>query len=398
MKKKSINTPDYVPEELKKSLKLQKKIQKTSQVHNTKNKDFNSTMDPLKQIPALPDFRQSGIQLAYNECTSGLGAILKKMKNPVLDELSKKAHGSIPQVDTKIMDPLKQMPTLTDFQQLGKQFAYNLGTSGLGAIPGKMKYSVLDELSERFKRATTQLMKWQSEPSSFVKWSSAIFNTPLQQILSDLNITLKPEEQLKEKAYLQSLYECNWFPYAGCLAGKTLFNAVNKIIETSRGNSRRKTTRFDKVILSYYTSQKVKKIKSNWQKTNLEPHIKRMLGHAVKAHMRGEYALTTSCLAVMWEGLIKKKISESKPESKEKKKIFEDLVANNGYAKILADYYNDLIISSCHGIDDDKDGVPNRHGIAHSWHKKYPNKKASLNAILLTDFIIGLDPLQPLSA
>ena len=41
-----------------------------------------------------------------------------------------------------------------------------------------------------------------------------------------------------------------------------------------------------------------------------------------------------------------------------------------------------------------KEGVPNRNGIAHSWYKKYPNKKASLNASVLTDFIINLNPRE----
>ena len=43
-------------------------------------------------------------------------------------------------------------------------------------------------------------------------------------------------------------------------------------------------------------------------------------------------------------------------------------------------------------IEDVVDGVPNRHGVAHSWYPKYPSQKAALNAILLTDFVINLKP------
>ena len=37
-----------------------------------------------------------------------------------------------------------------------------------------------------------------------------------------------------------------------------------------------------------------------------------------------------------------------------------------------------------------KEDVPGRHGIAHCWYNKYPTKKAALNAILFTDFLLNL--------
>ena len=54
---------------------------------------------------------------------------------------------------------------------------------------------------------------------------------------------------------------------------------------------------------------------------------------------------------------------------------------------------NITITLLCDTPEDVIDGVPNRNGVSHSKYKRYPNKKASLNAILLTDFIIGLSPL-----
>ena len=62
--------------------------------------------------------------------------------------------------------------------------------------------------------------------------------------------------------------------------------------------------------------------------------------------------------------------------NKELKKDIKALVVGNGYEEILGDFYNNLIIGTCYGIEDVKEGVPNRNGIAHSWYKKYPNKKA----------------------
>ena len=76
------------------------------------------------------------------------------------------------------------------------------------------------------------------------------------------------------------------------------------------------------------------------------------------------------------------------------KNDIKNLVIDNGYEEVFGDFYNNLIIRACYSVDDVKEGIPNRHGVAHSWYKKYPNKKASLNAILLTDFIIGLTPKE----
>ena len=63
-------------------------------------------------------------------------------------------------------------------------------------------------------------------------------------------------------------------------------------------------------------------------------------------------------------------------------------------AAVFSDYFEKCIMSQCNAVEEVKDGVPNRHGVAHSWYRKYPNKKAALNAILLTDFIIQLNPIR----
>jgi len=136
-------------------------------------------------------------------------------------------------------------------------------------------------------------------------------------------------------------------------------------------------------------------MKRTWKESDYEPHIKRMLGQAIDAHLRGEYALTISCLATMWEGLIHHKLHiEGRYGQKKTKEGFAKLIDENDYEVIFSDFYENLIVSQCDTVDDVKEGVPNRNGVSHSKYKKYPNKKASLNAILLTDFIIKLEPLE----
>lgn len=199
---------------------------------------------------------------------------------------------------------------------------------------------------------------------------------------------------------MTAMYECKWFPYAGWAADITMTAEISDILATSRGASKRREKRIDKVILDYYDKNEIKFIKRIWRESDLEPHIKRILGQALEAHLRGEYALCISSLATMWEGLIYIKANNATMQDRHRqrmaitKKELEDLIEANDYDKIFSDYFNTFIVSQCNKVDDVVDGVPNRHGVSHSWYHSYPSKKASLNAILLTDFIIGLEPLE----
>lgn len=95
----------------------------------------------------------------------------------------------------------------------------------------------------------------------------------------------------------------------------------------------------------------------------------------------------------MWEGLIHHKLHINGRYNQEKtKKDFAELIYENDFEPIFSEFYEKLIVSQCDTPEQVIDGVSNRNGISHSKYKKYPNKKASLNAILLTDFIIALTP------
>ena len=76
------------------------------------------------------------------------------------------------------------------------------------------------------------------------------------------------------------------------------------------------------------------------------------------------------------------------------KKELAALTEANDYEQIFSNYFDNFIVSQCDGVDDVIDGVPNRHGVSHSWYRSYPSKKASLNAIMLTDYILRLEPLD----
>ena len=233
--------------------------------------------------------------------------------------------------------------------------------------------------------------------SPAMQWLSGIDFTPMQSILTKINLDTEYWDKYEElnQAYLNAMYECKWFPYAGWTVDYELFTEVTEILSTSRHGSSRREKRIDKAIFSYYTQKEIKNIKRSWKKSDVEPHIKKILGQAIEAHLRGEYVLTTTCLSSMWEGLIHYKLHITGRSGQRKTfEGFKELIDENNFEDVYSEFYEKLILSQCDEPKDVIEGVPNRNGISHSKYKKYPNKKASLNAILITDFIISLKPKE----
>ena len=293
-------------------------------------------------------------------------------------------------------------------QQLKENYALNMAgmhtaTSALGDYLHRNQEqfrSITDSLraiSESYGNAISNLVK-----SPVFEWLNTLDVFPIHSILENLNLPedglLGRYDKLKE-VYLTTLMECKWFPYAAWAADLNLFAEVSDIMATSRGASKRREKRIDQAILAYYDKAEVKAIKRNWKQMDMENHIKRILGQAIEAHLRGEYALTISSLSTMWEGLIYIKANNATMQDRHRqrmektKKELAALTEANDYNKIFSDYFDQFIVSQCNAVSDVVDGVPNRHGVSHSWYHKYPNKKASLNAILLTDFILSLEPI-----
>lgn len=334
-------------------------------------------------------------------------------------------------VDMPAVDALKRLGESAAIKNLGKLAIsnmlphYNFSNPLLESI-GKNTafatmgmFSAVSLLSERIKsnydwiNSLTASMKALSDSytnaiasivqSPVFRWLSDLEALPVRSILEDLRI---PENGLYERykaleeTYYSTLMECKWFPYAAWAADLNLFAEVSDIMATSRGASKRREQRIDRAILAYYDKTEIRYIKRSWKETDLDSHIKKILGQAIEAHIRGEYALTISSLATMWEGLIYIKAHNATMKERHRqnmnktKQELAELTQSNDYNSIFSDYFDRFIVSQCNAVDDVIDGVPNRHGASHSWYHKYPNKKASLNAILLTDFIIKLEPIE----
>lgn len=292
---------------------------------------------------------------------------------------------------------MAQNPALKAAAREASEIQANSGIQMALEAINRINYSFIENA---LKAANKLTEVFQNTISPAIQWLQSIDYNPIITFLQNLDFDVDISKRYKELngAYLQAMYDCHWFPYAGWTIDIRLFTEVNDILAASRGASKRRERRIDKAIFSYYTDSEIREIKRSWKKSDdIEPHIKRMLGQAINAHLRGEYALTITCLATLWEGLIHKKCNVTGRRNGNKtKQDFKELIADNEFEPVFADFYENMIVSQCDTPEDVIEGVPNRNGISHSKYKKYPNKKASLNAILLTDFIISLKPRENL--
>lgn len=362
--------------ELKKSLETTKGITDSIQPILNEQARLAELTRPLGEIAAI----NSGITSAMKIKSSAVDAL--KSANLALEA----AQYTSPMIDMpkSIIEPVGlaaiKMSTFhidTSLYKIAGSISQALSNAVTASIQG-----VLNNFSSALITAIE---------SPFVKWLSSVDFSPLTRIWEGWDFAPSLSERYDElnEIYLRAMYDAKWFPYAGWIADIELFAEVNDILNTSRGMSKRCEKRIDKAILSYYVKAEIKRIKKQWKVADLEPHIKKALGQVLEAYLRKEYALVIPFLATMWEGIIKSKTEEN---TKKPKEDFKKLVDGNGYDEVFSDFYNNMIIGTCYGIEDVVEGIPNRHGIAHSWYIKYPSQKAALNAILLTDFLINLKP------
>lgn len=136
-------------------------------------------------------------------------------------------------------------------------------------------------------------------------------------------------------------------------------------------------------------------LKRGWRKSNLPSYMIRILVQSVQAYMRKEYALTISALVTLWEGIIQEKANDdSYRVSNKTRDNLKKLIEENKLDCIFSSFCDEFILYQCRAPEEVKGDVPRRHAIAHCWYDKYPNRKVALNAIIFTDFLLKLEPLD----
>ena len=235
----------------------------------------------------------------------------------------------------------------------------------------------------------------QSISSNFGKWLQTVDFSPLTSILENIqNIGFDYDYEEVNEVFLKAMFDARWFPYAGWIADFRIVDAMLEILDTSRA-SKNRVKRIDKLIFSYYDKEEINNLKRGWRQMNLPSYMTRILVQSVQAYHRREYALTVSALSTLWEGIIQEKMNDTSYRiSRKTRENLTKLIEENEFDKIFSSFCEEFIFYNCTKPEDVKPDVPGRHGIAHCWYDTYPNRKMALNAILFTDFLLGLKPFE----
>ena len=239
------------------------------------------------------------------------------------------------------------------------------------------------------------IQEMQAVTSNLGKWLQMVDFSPLTGILENIqNIGFKYDYEEVNEVFLKAMFDARWFPYAGWIANFKIIDEMLEILDTSRV-SKNRVKRIDKLIFSYYDKEEINNLKRGWRQMNLPSYMTRILVQSVQAYHRREYALTVSALSTLWEGIIQEKMNDDSFRiSRRTRDNLSKLIEENEFDKIFSSFCEEFIFYNCTKPEDVKPDVPGRHGIAHCWYNTYPNRKMALNAILFTDFLLGLKPIE----
>lgn len=155
-----------------------------------------------------------------------------------------------------------------------------------------------------------------------------------------------------------------------------------------------RTALTDQFIFENTGEKYIAHVSETWQSSDLPSHYRRLLKETLHAYLRDEYGLVIPALSPLWEGIIRKKASlPPKAKSPALKAAVEDLASKDKYLETISPFYNECIMYQCEGMDEVIPDVPGRHAMAHGWFPSYPSRKAALNAISFTDFLLCLENL-----
>lgn len=269
------------------------------------------------------------------------------------------------------------IPAIKILDDLGKNATANL-ISGLNTL---INNSAMREI--------------QSVTSRLGKWLQTVDFSPLTSILENIRaVGFGHDHREVNDVFLKAMFDAKWFPYAGWIASLRIVDEMIEILNTSRA-SRNRIKRIDRLIFSYYDKDEIDNFKRRWRKLELPSYMVRILVQTVQAYHRREYALTISTLSTLWEGIIQEKVNDNSYRvSKKTRENLSKLIEENEFDKIFSSFCEEFIFYDCRKVEEVKPDVPGRHGIAHCWYNTYPNRKVALNAILFTDFLLGLKPLD----
>jgi len=285
-----------------------------------------------------------------------------------------------------------------------------ISASNLSSSISSMVKQYAKEIAQ-FTESTTQTLQ------GMVSFSQEVI-TPFRQFyqyiadpLIDLlelrcNKDLAEEGKRLRTLVSQEALDAEWVPhfmlYPDFEENIELMERVLFAIKSTK-KSRNRVRKIDKIVFAYYTDKCIETIKRGWRKLRLPSHLMKIMHQAVQAYYRKEYALTVSALSPLWERIIRDKANNVPLYDESGKKIKGEnlsrqyllrLIETNESEKVFQSFYEDYVLYDCRSDEQANSNVPGRNSTSHGWYSKYPRKKAALNAILFTDFLLNLEPLK----
>lgn len=297
-------------------------------------------------------------------------------------------------------------PTVKALESIDfKSFATELSGFAVGALTlGNAMSAVINEHADEIKHIATGITSLVNSPvmaeirtlsSAIGTWLRSVDFSPLTSIIQsikDYGFALDSDDV--DEIYLSAMFDARWFPYAAWIADIRMIDEIFEILDTSRASNNR-TKKMDRLIFSYYDKEELMSLKRRWRQMNLPSYMIRILIQSVQAYNRREYALTVSALSTLWEGIIQEKVNDNSYRiSRKTRENLDKLIQENKFDMIFTSFCDEFIFYNCTKPEEVKPDVPGRHGIAHCWYDSYPNRKVALNAILFTDFLLNLKPLD----
>lgn len=381
--RKAIENNNKIRDSIASVLKQQEKIQQIVDKVNLPIIDIStSAIEPVKSISEnsavmAAQENASVLNEIYKNCgdvemLDGMETVIETLQNSnvvhALGEISIKSAFSDYQFES---------PALRIFEKWSENIEINLAT-GLTAL---ITNPVMQEI--------------QSITSGLGQWLQTVDFSPLINILENIqNIGFDFDYKEVNEVFLKAMFDARWFPYAGWIADFRIVGAMLEILNTSRVSQNR-VNRIDRLIFSYYDKEEINNFKRRWRQKSLPSYMTRILVQSVQAYHRREYALTVSALSTLWEGIIQQKMNDNSYRiSRKTRENLSKLIEENEFDKIFSSFCDEFIFYNCIKPEDVKSDVPGRHGIAHCWHDTYPNRKMALNAIIFTDFLLELKPIE----
>lgn len=355
-------------------------------------------MDNEKQYNPIPESMQKNMEMMQN-LQQSMNPIIEQQNRihesmvPILEQqeiIQRMLPENIPMASFEVSKPMIETVDVLanyqfEFSSLSSlvQASNSMITSMVAGLTALVESSVMKEI--------------QAISSTIGQWLQTVDFTPLINILQDIKVNgLEYEYDYEEidEIFLKAMFDARWFPYAGWIADFRIVGDLIDVLNTSRA-SKNRIKRIDALIFSYYDKEEINNFKRRWRQMNLPTYMTRILVQAVQAYHRREYALTVSALSTLWEGIIQEKAKdESFRVSKKTRENLTKLIEENEFNKIFASFCEEFIFYNCTKPEEFKPDVPGRHGIAHCWYNEYPNRKMALNAILFTDFLLELKPIE----